>query len=238
MDTTAPGNGEVAALDPVAAVLAALDTKAAEDLYDKRPRKTRTGYARDWELWEEFHDWLAEQTGVRLPLSSVTVGTYVAFVRWLDEVKKAAPNSIERRVTGVASEARRYGYEVPKTARAAATEALKPLKLDKERQKRGRGKASPLTPADLRKMANAPRERAPQPGAGKGRPLVISELTRLRDKALNSLKFAVAGRNEELSALDDADIEPVDDGSPMADRPVPLLPRLRAPGRRLPRVLR
>jgi hypothetical protein len=30
---------------------------------------------------------------------------------WLDEVKEAAPNSIERRVTGVASEARRHGYE-------------------------------------------------------------------------------------------------------------------------------
>jgi hypothetical protein len=31
---------------------------------------------------------------------------------------------------------------------------------------------------------------------------VVSELTRLRDKALNSLEFAVAGRNEERTELD------------------------------------
>jgi integrase len=204
--------GDVAVHDPVAAVLAALDTKAAENLYEDRPDKTKKGYARDWQLWQEFHGWLAEQTGVRLPDSALTVGTFVGFVKWLDQVKEAAPTSIERRVTGVASEARRYGHEVPKAARAAATQALKPLKLDKKRQQRGRGKASPLTPADLRKMANAPRERAPQPGARKRRTLVISELTRLRDKALNALKFAVAGRNEEMSALDDADIVPVDEG--------------------------
>ncbi|CAM5373681.1 Integrase OS=Streptomyces fumanus OX=67302 GN=GCM10018772_70580 PE=4 SV=1 [Streptomyces fumanus] len=108
-----PGAGEVAVHDPVAAVLAALDTKAVEDLYDRRPHKTKTGYARDWELWQEFHRWLEDQTGTRLPDSAITVGTYVAFVKWLDEVKEAAPNSIERRVTGVASEARRHGYEVP-----------------------------------------------------------------------------------------------------------------------------
>ncbi|MGA5559198.1 hypothetical protein [Streptomyces lavendulocolor] len=61
-------------------------------------------------------------------------------------------------------------------------------------------------------MANAPRERAPQPGARRRYTIVVSELTRLRDKALNSLKFAVAGRNEEMSELDDPDIEEVDEG--------------------------
>ncbi|MFJ3164393.1 hypothetical protein [Streptomyces kanasensis] len=114
VDDDAPGPGEVAVHDAVAAVLAALDTKAAEDLHDRRPRKTKKGYARDWELWQEFHGWLEVQTGTRLPDSAITVGPYVAFVKWLDEVKEAAPNSIERRVTGVASEARRYGYDVPR----------------------------------------------------------------------------------------------------------------------------
>nr|WSS73663.1 hypothetical protein OG491_36170 [Streptomyces sp. NBC_01175] len=208
----APGAGEVAVHDPVAAVLAALDTKAAEYQYSNRPDKTRTGYARDWELWGEFHEWLAEQTGVLLPLSTITVGTYVAFVRWLDEVKQAAPNSIERRVTGVASEARRFGYNVPKAARAAATQALKPFKNDKERQKRGRGKAAAITPADLRKMNTAPRERKPQPDARRRRVLVVPELARLRDRSLHTMRFAVAGRNEEMSELDDTGIRLVAEG--------------------------
>jgi hypothetical protein len=84
VDADAPGAGEVAVHDPLAAVLAALDTKAAEDLHESRPDKTKSGYARDWELWGEFHDWLAEQTGVLLPLSTITVGTYVAL--WQHEV--------------------------------------------------------------------------------------------------------------------------------------------------------
>lgn len=163
-DDEAPVGGAVEGYDPVVAILAALETKAAEDLHEARPQKTKTGYARDWELWGEFHAWLAEQSGTLLPLSAITVGTYVAFVKWLDEVKGAAPNSIERRVTGVASEARRHGYEVPKAARAAATQALKPLKLDKERQKRGRGKAAAITPADLRKMNTAPWSALRSPG--------------------------------------------------------------------------
>lgn len=212
VDDDAPGAGEVAVHDPVAAVLAALDTDAKEHLNDIRPKKTKDGYARDWEIWGEFHGWLAERTGTRLPLSKVTVGTFVSFVTYLDQVVEAPPNTIERRIAGVTSEARRYGYTVPKEATEAARSALKPLRLDKRRQQRGRGKAAALTPNDLRKMANAPRERAPQPGARRRHTIVVSDLTRLRDKALNSLKFAVAGRNEEMSELDDPDIEAVDEG--------------------------
>lgn len=211
-DDAFPGAGAVAVPDPVADVLAALDTKAAEDLHDSRPHKTKTGYARDWELWGEFHDWLAEKTGTRLPLSAITVGTSVAFVKWLDEVMLAAPTSIERRITGVASEARRHGYEVPRDARAAATQALKPLKLDKDRQARGRGKAAAITPADLRKMNTAPRERPVAPEARRRRVQVVPELARLRDRSLHTMRFAVAGRNGEMSELDDADIRLVAEG--------------------------
>ncbi|MFE5847700.1 hypothetical protein ACFQ7N_39380 [Streptomyces niveus] len=206
------GSGAVDVPDPAAAIIAALDMQAARDLYDDRPRKTTAGYARDWELWGEFHRWLAERTGELLPLSTITVGTYVAFVKWLDKVKEAAPNSIERRVTGVASEARRHGYEVPKAARAAATQALKPLKLDKERQKRGRGKAAAITPADLRRMNTSPREIAPPLNARRRRVLIVPELARLRDRSLHTLRFAVAGRNEEMSELDDPHIQLVAEG--------------------------
>ncbi|WP_042404438.1 hypothetical protein [Streptacidiphilus carbonis] len=212
VDDDAPGAGAVVVHDPVAAVLAALDTKAAEILYDNRPDKTKKGYARDWALWAEFHRWLAEQTGVELPLSSVTVGTYVGFVTWLDEVMLAAPTSIERRITGVASEARRKGYEVPKAARAAATQALKPLKLDKARQARGRGKAAAITPADLRQMNTAPRERAVQPDARRRQVHVVPELARLRDRSLHTMRFAVAGRNEEMSEMDDTGVHLVAEG--------------------------
>ncbi|MFK0121622.1 hypothetical protein [Streptomyces sp. NPDC090994] len=212
VENDAPGAGVVAVHDPVEAVLAALDADAKEHLHDIRPKKTKDGYARDWEIWGEFHDWLAEQTGTRLPLSKVTVGTFVSFVTYLDQVVEAPPNTIERRITGVTSEARRHGYTVPKEATEAARRTLKPLKLDKRRQQRGRGKAAAVTPKDLRQMANAPRERAPQPGARRRRTIVVSDLTRLRDKALNSLKFAVAGRNEEMSELDDPDIVDVDEG--------------------------
>lgn len=212
VDDDALGADEVAVHDPVATILAALDTKAAEDLYDRRPRKTKIGYARDWAMWIEFHDWLAEQTGTRLPDSAITPGTYVAFVRWLDEVKMAAPNSLDRRVTGVSSEARRRGYDVPEDARAAATEAIKPLRNDKERQKRGRGRAAAITPADLRKMNTAPLERPPGPDARRRRVHVVPDLARLRDRSLHTLRFTVAGRNAEMSELDDTGIQLVAEG--------------------------
>ncbi|MFF4173692.1 hypothetical protein [Streptomyces sp. NPDC001744] len=211
-DDDAPGAGAVAVRDPVAAVLQALDTDAKQHLEDIRPKKTKDGYKRDWEIWGEFHDWLAEQKGTRLPLSTITVGTFVGFVVYLDQVVEAPPNTIERRITGVTSEARKRGFTVPKEATEAARRALKPLRLDKERQKRGRGKAASLSPADLRAMAEAPRERTPEPTARRRRVYRVPELARLRDQALNAIKVAVAGRNEEMSELDDPDIVVVDEG--------------------------
>ncbi|WP_445527491.1 hypothetical protein [Streptomyces cyslabdanicus] len=212
VDDDVPGAGEVAVPDPVAAVLAALDMDAKDHLNRIRPKKTRDGYARDWEVWQEFHGWLAKQTGTPLPLSSITVGTFVSFVTYLDQVVEAPPNTIERRITGATSEARSRGYTVPKEATEAARRALKPLKLDKERQKRGRGKAAAISPDDLRKMATAPLERQPRPTARRRRVYRIPELARLRDQALQALKFAVAGRNEEMSGLDDPDIKEVEEG--------------------------
>ncbi|WP_405593910.1 hypothetical protein OG741_37475 [Streptomyces sp. NBC_01410] len=110
----APAAGAVAPHDPAtAAVLTALDHGAEQHLKDIRLKKTRGGYARDWALWAEFHGWLAERTNDPLPLTAVTTGTLVGFVVWLDEVKKAAPNSIDRRLTGVTVTARSMGAEVP-----------------------------------------------------------------------------------------------------------------------------
>lgn len=183
-------------VDPTAAVLAAFDQAATKHLADIRPGKTKTGYARDWELWREFLDWTAEQTGHRVPDTSVTKGTLVAFVVWLDQVKVAAPNSIDRRITGVTVTARSLNVEVPKDATVAARRALKPLKLDPVRLARGRGKAIAATPDNLRTMNTT----VPEPTVGRKRH-VPPDVALLRDRALAAMAFGIGGRVSEVSAL-------------------------------------
>lgn len=167
------------------AVLAAME-KAAEKHLDRiRPHNTKRGYANDWALWEEFHDWLGERTGHRIASTNVTKGTLVGFVVWLDTIKLAAPNSIDRRITGVTVTARSLGVEVSKEATVAARKALKPLKADPDRLARGRGKAIAATPEQLRQMSAA----------------VPDSLTGLRDRALWLMAFSIAGRSAEVAAL-------------------------------------
>ncbi|MGW5173088.1 tyrosine-type recombinase/integrase [Streptomyces sp. NPDC004082] len=168
------------------AVLAAMEEAAEKHLDAIRPHNTKRGYANDWKLWEEFHDWLAERTGHRLALTDVTKGTLVGFVIWLDTIKLAAPTSIDRRITGVTVTLRReHGIEVPKDVTVAARQALKPLKADEERIARGRGQAKATTPDQLRQMAAA----------------VPDSLTGIRDRALWLMAFFIAGRSAEVAAL-------------------------------------
>jgi integrase len=185
-----------------AAVLAALDRAAEQHLKDIRPQKTKASYARDWALWLEFHDWLADRTGHRLPDTSVTAGTMTAFVTWLDEIKHAAPSSIDRRITGVTIEARHRGATVPKDATIAARQALKPIRLNPARQARGRGQAVASTPAHLRAMNTADRAVPKLPGSRRRRrDYEVPDIARLRDRALITMSFAIAGRASEVSAL-------------------------------------
>ncbi|GAA0925060.1 tyrosine-type recombinase/integrase [Streptomyces thermoalcalitolerans] len=189
--------------EATAAVLAALDQAATAHLDAARPYRTRTGYARDWQLWCEFLDWLAPRTGHRLPDTAVQRGSLVSFVVWLDEVKQAAPNTINRRITGVTVEARARGVDVPKEATKAAREALRRIRADETRAQRGRGKAVSATPEHLRAMATAPADRPKPPGGGRRRGTQrLPELARLRDRALITLAFAIAGRSSEVAALD------------------------------------
>jgi integrase len=168
------------------AVLAAMEQAADEHLDGLIPKNTKRGYANDWALWEEFHDWLAERTRHRMPSTAVTKGTLVGFVVWLDTIKLAAPSSIDRRITGVTVTARReHGIEVPKAATVAARKALKPLKVDEDRIARGRGQARAATPEQLKQMAAA----------------VPEGLTGLRDRALWLMAFFIAGRSAEVAAL-------------------------------------
>lgn len=167
------------------AVLHAMEEAAEKHLDAIRPHNTKRGYANDWALWEEFHDWLAERTGHRMPSTAVTKGTLVGFVVWLDTIKLAAPTSIDRRITGVTVTARGLGVEVPKEATVAARKALKPLKNDEDRIARGRGAAKAATPEQLRQMAAA----------------MPDGLTGLRDRALWLMAFFIAGRSAEVAAL-------------------------------------
>ncbi|MEU9147993.1 hypothetical protein [Streptomyces sp. NPDC048349] len=131
---------------------------------------------------------------------------------WLDEVKEAAPNSIDRRITGVTVTARSQGAAVPKEATLAARQLVKKFRNDPKRMARGRGKAVPLTPVDLRKMNSADRTRAPRPDARRRCTRVLPELAQLRDRSINTLRFSITGCNEEMSALDDPYITLVSEG--------------------------
>ncbi|MFG2489244.1 hypothetical protein ACGFSI_41735 [Streptomyces virginiae] len=197
----------VTAYDPemVAAlrVLHALEDDANDHLEDIRPRKTRTGYARDWVVWQDFHDHLAEETGMRLPDGAVTKGTLVKFVRWLDERLEAAPATIGRRITGITVEARVRGIEVSADATKAARAVLKTITLDREKVKRARGKATAATPAHLRIMATAGTVVPKAEGSRRRRAVYeLPELARLRDRALAAVAFGIGGRSAEVSLLD------------------------------------
>lgn len=184
-------------VDPAAAVLAALDQAATKHLADIRPQKTKSGYARDWELWREFLDWIGERTGQRPADTDITKGTMVSFVVWLDQMKQAAPNSIDRRITGVTVTARReHDVTVPKEATKAARAALKPLKVDPVRIARGRGKANAATPAQIRTMNTA----VPKP-TNTRKKHVPPAAALLRDRTLAALAFSIGGRVSEVSAL-------------------------------------
>lgn len=179
--------GEVEQRDPRAlAVLAAMEKAAKEHIDAARPENTTRAYRNDWNLWEEFHGWLAEQTGVPLELTDATKGTFVGFVVWLDQVKEATPSSIDRRITGVTVTLRReHDLEVPKAVTLAAREALKPMKHDEERTARGRGQAPAITPEQLHAMSAA----------------TPANLTGIRDRALFLLAFGIAGRSAEVAGL-------------------------------------
>ncbi|MCB5169938.1 hypothetical protein LG634_34695 [Streptomyces bambusae] len=164
-DQEQPAGTRLVVHDTAAAVLAALDQGAEQHIAASRQKKTTASYAGDWKLWQEFHGWLAERTGTLLSLTAVTKGTMVGFTVWLDEVKEAAPNSIDRRITGVTVTARGLGATVPKEATLAARQLVKKYKNDPKRMARGRGKAVPIIPVDLHKMNTADRTRAPKPGA-------------------------------------------------------------------------
>ncbi|MEZ0109750.1 integrase [Catenulispora sp. EB89] len=165
------------------AMLAELDAASDAHAAALRPPNTVRGYADDWRTWCEY----AAAGGI--PVLAARRGTLRGFVRWLWTEKAAAPTTVHRRLTGtVATLRREHRVLVDPADVTAARELLRDLVRaagSTRAPKRGRGRAVPLLPADLRAMSAA----CPDTLAGK------------RDRALLLLNFAVTGRRAEIAGL-------------------------------------
>nr|BEK71481.1 site-specific integrase [Kitasatospora purpeofusca] len=173
----------------------------------RRQDRTAAGYARDWQLWLEYlgRRAAAGPTGQQDSGAAVTPELLTGFVIWLDQVHAAAPATIDRRITGVAAEARRLGVDVLSEATRAARAALRPLR-------RARARAA-QSPDLLRAVVTANPPAADRPGSGRprseGAPPLLAQL---RDAALHGIRLAVDGGMAALSAMDDRDLVLVESG--------------------------
>ncbi|MFM9625117.1 integrase [Streptomyces turgidiscabies] len=176
-----------------------LDHEATAHVEANRPERTRTGYAADWQAWIRF---CAEED---LPPAAVRSGTLVAFVEWCWHQparppkdgqapgRLTAPSTIDRRLSGVVVTARRQlklqlAEDVAEEARALLRAKVK--KMEKDGEQRGRGPAPALLVRHMEKVAaTLPRNRFG-----------------VRDLALMTLHFAIAGREHEVAHLRVRDI--------------------------------
>ncbi|WP_306324125.1 MULTISPECIES: tyrosine-type recombinase/integrase [unclassified Streptomyces] len=173
--------------------LAALDREATAHVEDHRPEKTKKGYGADWGAWLRF---CAERD---VPPAAVRTGTLVAFTEWCWTQPGQrpgtflAPSTIDRRLSGVVVTARRLhklqlSKDVAEEARALLKAKTKALA--KTGQTRGRGPAKALLVRHMEKVAAA----------------LPANRFGVRDLALMTLHFAVAGREHELAHLRVRDI--------------------------------
>lgn len=173
-----------------------IETAALQLVQAIVPTNTRLAFAQDWAVWTAF----CEAQGFD-PLT-VSSGLLVAFVSWLatdtPERPAQAPETCRRRISGVVDGWRKAGLDIPRgVARNARKVALAYARnVLAENRAVGRGPASPLTVADLRRVVAA----CPDTVAGK------------RDRAMILLGFAIAARRSELAGLLVSDIVEGDGG--------------------------
>jgi len=175
------------------------------------PKATRVAFSQDWALWVEFLADERRKRGVKLdPVRDADANQFVAFVLWLDTVKRASPTSMPRRLTGIRARLRdRHCVVLTKDDLAPARKTIRSLTAASggdderaqkaaraERAARARGRAEIVTPDDVRRMVEA---------APRFRP-ALGELPALRVASLATLSFAVAARAAETSALYVADV--------------------------------
>jgi site-specific recombinase XerD len=178
-----PGPGVTTYRQDQEAFLRHLDDVAARHVRDQEPINTRRGYRADWNRWLQF----AEE--LEVDPSTVRESLLTTFVVWL-ETKHAAPNTINRNLTGVTRTLRdMHGIvAVPKGITGQARRQLKNYRLraEKENLKLGRGQAPAMTVDHLRLLVAA----QPQ-----------DTLAGLRNRALLTLQFGMAGRQSEPGSL-------------------------------------
>lgn len=177
METSGGGRVELAARER----LARLDAVAEAYVAEQRPANTRRAYAGAWRVWEDY----TRDAGI--PLLSGSVGALVGFVRWLETTRSASVATIDARLAGAVAGLRHYRVPVDRRATMAAWQALKGYerRLAEDGVVRGRGRAKPVTLAQLRALVAA----CPDTVAG------------VRDRAILLVGFSIAARRSELAGL-------------------------------------
>jgi integrase len=163
----------------------------AEDLADAVRREiaaenTEDTYTKAWRVWKRF------TTTQKLPLLEGTRGTLVTYVTWMLRQGQTngtgyAPSSASTILAGTVVELRRRGVTVTRDDQAEARKALDGLavKLLKNKERRGRGKAPAAQVPDLYRVVRA----CPDTLAG------------ARDKALVLTSFHYAARAQDPAGL-------------------------------------
>lgn len=177
-------------------VQAAARLAAAEDFADAveqeiTPPNTVRTYGTSWRVWERF-------CGAQgFPVTEGSRGALVAYVAWLlregrqkpslDGVLGYAPASAEVHLNATIAGLRERGHTVSRDDASVARQALDGLtvRLLKDGERRGRGKAPAADTDGLRRIAAS----------------LPDTLTGHRDKALVLLTFNVAGRASEPAGL-------------------------------------
>lgn len=168
----------------------------AEDLADAvakaiTPVNTGDTYTKSWRVWERF------TTTQHLPLLEGSRGALVAYVAWLLREGQTngtgyAPSSASTILAGTVVELRRRDVTVTRDDQAEARRSLEGLavKLIKNKERRGRGKAHTAQVPDLYRVVRA----CPDTLAG------------ARDKALILTGFHYASRAQDPAGLLAGDI--------------------------------
>src|ERR1700761_1089446 len=163
--------------------LAKLDEVSDHHAAEQRPENTKRSYRDGWKVWEAYC------AAMNLPATAATRGPLRGFVHWLWTERRAAPSTIDSRLSAVAVILRReHHITINPEDTEAARELLKDYTRKAAEQReapRGRGQTAPLLLPDLRKISAA----CPNTLAG------------IRDRALVLLAFAVAGRRSEVAGL-------------------------------------
>ncbi|MBA8823931.1 site-specific recombinase XerD [Saccharopolyspora lacisalsi] len=185
---------QIALFGPTASpeVRAELDAAARAHVDAGRNAATRRAYDSDRRAWNAYC------SAFDIGQHELSVGTLVGFVEWLIS-HDAAPRTIERRVTGTRRSLRDDGVadlDIDDREIVAERQRQYQRALAEHGLRRGRGKARPITVAELRQLSR----------------VLDDTLLGLRDRALLLVAFGMAARRSEVAGLWAADVAVADEG--------------------------